>query len=420
MPARTGRRLPSWLLDSGLIAAAMGAMNVATYGFTILAARLLGPRDYGALAALMGLLLVLSVISLGLQATGARRVSANPVAPGDIEAEIVRSSFRAAVALGALTLLASPLVAAMLRLDSWAVPALLAVSVVPLTLMGGYAGVLQGELRWGPLAAVYLAVGFSRLGLGLLGVAWRADVVGAMAGVAAGNVVPAVLGWWLLRTPREPGRTRRRPRPRPQRRAGSVLGEVAHNSHALLAFFAVSNADVVVARMVLDDHQSGLYAGGLIMTKAVLFLPQFVVVLAFPAMVSGGRSRMQRHAMLVILAMGGLATLGAWLLAPVAVLFVGGAAYGELESLLWAFAAVGTLLGLIQLVVYGAVARQQRSAVLVLWCALVVLVAAGVGVGSVTSLLVVVTLVDLVALLVLLVVGARPVVPHPSDATPPG
>jgi hypothetical protein len=81
---------------------------------------------------------------------------------------------------------------------------------------------------------------------------------------------------------------------------------------------------------------------------------------------------------------------------------------------------VGTLLGLIQLVVYGAVARQQRSAVLVLWAALVVLVAAGVGVGSVTSLLVVVTLVDLVALLVLLVVGARPIVPHPSDATPPG
>jgi O-antigen/teichoic acid export membrane protein len=418
MPARTGRRLPSWLLDSGLIAAAMAAMNVATYGFTILAARLLGPRDYGALAALMGLLLVLSVVSLGLQATGARRVSANPDAPREIEAEIVRSSFRAAVALGALALLASPLVAAVLRLESWAVPALLAVSVVPLTLMGGYAGVLQGELRWGPLAAVYLAVGFSRLAFGLLGVAWRADAVGAMAGVAAGNVVPAVLGWWLLRTPREPGPARRRARP--PRRTGSVLGEVVHNSHALLAFFAVSNADVVVARMVLDDHQSGLYAGGLIMTKAVLFLPQFVVVLAFPAMVSGGRSRMQRHAMLVILAMGGLATFGAWLLAPVAVMFVGGAAYGEIESVLWAFAAVGTLLGLIQLVVYGAVARQQRSAVLVLWAALAVLVAAGVGVGSVTSLLVVVTLVDLVALLVLLVVGARPVVPHPSDATPPG
>ena len=53
------------------LAVAMGVMNVATYGFTILAARLLGPRDYGAFAALMGLLLVITVVSLG--AAGDRR-----------------------------------------------------------------------------------------------------------------------------------------------------------------------------------------------------------------------------------------------------------------------------------------------------------------------------------------------------------
>ena len=75
-PAR--RRLPSWLLGSGVIAVAMGVMNVATYGFTILAARLLGPSEYGALAAVMGLLMVVSVLSLGRQATGARRVAASP------------------------------------------------------------------------------------------------------------------------------------------------------------------------------------------------------------------------------------------------------------------------------------------------------------------------------------------------------
>ena len=59
-----------------------------------------------------------------------------------------------------------------------------------------------------------------------------------------------------------------------------------HNSHALLAFFALSNVDVVVARNVLAEHQAGLYAGGLILTKAVLFLPQFVVVIVFPSMSS--------------------------------------------------------------------------------------------------------------------------------------
>ena len=33
-----------------------------------------------------------------------------------------------------------------------------------------------------------------------------------------------------------------------------------------------------------EDQPAGLYAGGLILTKALLFLPQFVVVVAFPSM----------------------------------------------------------------------------------------------------------------------------------------
>ena len=64
----------------------------------------------------------------------------------------------------------------------------------------------------------------------------------------------------------------------------TLLAETVRNSHALLAFFALSNADVVIARSVLPDEASGLYAGGLILTKAVLFLPQFVVIVAFPAL----------------------------------------------------------------------------------------------------------------------------------------
>ena len=68
----TASRLAGVLQGSAVIAVAMGVMNVTTYGFTILAARLLGPVEYGALAAVMGLLLVLDVLSLGLQATGAR------------------------------------------------------------------------------------------------------------------------------------------------------------------------------------------------------------------------------------------------------------------------------------------------------------------------------------------------------------
>ena len=54
----------------GVIAVAMAVTNISTYGFTILAARSLGPQEYGALAALMGgAASFVNVASLGLQAT---------------------------------------------------------------------------------------------------------------------------------------------------------------------------------------------------------------------------------------------------------------------------------------------------------------------------------------------------------------
>ena len=67
----------------------MAVTNITTYGFVILAARVLGPAEYGALAAVMGVLLVVNVLSLGLQATGARRVSAAPERAPEIEHEVL-------------------------------------------------------------------------------------------------------------------------------------------------------------------------------------------------------------------------------------------------------------------------------------------------------------------------------------------
>src|SRR3954447_18395943 len=95
----------------------MGVMNVSTYGFTVLAARQLGPRPYGALAGLMATLLVVGVVQLGLQATAARRVSSDPEHTQQIESSVLRVTYAAAGALGALLLALSPLIDALLRLD---------------------------------------------------------------------------------------------------------------------------------------------------------------------------------------------------------------------------------------------------------------------------------------------------------------
>jgi O-antigen/teichoic acid export membrane protein len=403
------------LRGGAVIAVAMGVMNVTTYAFTILAARLLGPAEYGALAAVMGLLLVVNVLSLGLQATGARRVSA---APGDlkgIEGEVMATSYASALALGALVLLATPIIAETLNLHSWAAPALIAVTAVPLTVMGGQAGILQGEQRWAPLAAIYLCVGVGRLVFGALTLLIEPNTVGAMIGVSVGAFLPAVLGWYALRHPdRHPdGRPDGWGAPGPRdgaRRwaAGGVLHEVLHNSHALLAFFALSNVDVVVARSTLSEHQAGLYAGGLILTKAVLFLPQFVVVIAFPAMsrTESGR-RMHLLGLGLVLAIGACTVLLTALLSRLAVVFIGGGEYAALQGRLWAFAVLGTLLAMIQLLVYNVVARQHRRAVFVVWTALVVVLCSAPFLGSLSGLLRLVLGVDSALFVVLLMTGQR-------------
>ena len=384
------------LMRSGTsIAIAIGVMNVATYGSTMIAARVLGPQEYGALASLMATLLVFGVLQLGLQATAARRISAEPEHVGQIERSIMGVTYRTALVLGGLLLLATPLLDQLLRLDDLKAAALIGLTVVPLSIMGGQAGILQGERRWWPLAAMYVAAGVPRLVVTTSLILWRPDVFYAMLGVTIGMLAPIALGWLALRSKRVVGTS-------PGHDARSVLRESFHNSQALLAFFAISNVDVVIARNVLPDHQSGLYAAGLIMAKAVLFLPQFVVVVAFPSLSS---PRERRRAMIrglsIVAALGALATTAAWLLSGLAMIFVGGAEYTEIQSRLWLFAALGTLLAMLQLLVYAVLARQGQRSVYAVWLALVVMVAAGLATSTLTGLLTVVLSVDTVLFVLL-------------------
>lgn len=395
--ARTGVR------GGGAIAVAMGVMNVATYGFTMVAARWLGPQNYGAFAALMGLLLVVGVVQLGLQATGARRIASSPGDVHEIERSVLRVSYGSALALGALCLAFTPLINSTLKLESIPTAVLVAVSAVPMTVMGGQAGVLQGERRWKELALVYLANGLPRLVIGTALVLWHPTEFAAMLGVTVAQLAPVAVGWFALRRGREPVHPHE---PQGGHGGRAVLVEMAHNSHALLAFFALSNIDVLVARSVLAAHEAGLYAAGVIVVKAVLFLPQFVVVVAFPSMSSASeRRRVLLGSLGLVAAIGAACTIGAEALSGVALVFVGGHQYLPVEGQLWVFAVLGTLLSMLQLLVYSVLARQARYAVYAIWAAFLAVVLLGRLSGSFQELVRLVVLVDGCLFAVLLTVS---------------
>lgn len=379
------------------IAVAMGVMNLSTYGFTILAARVLGPQSYGALASLMATLMVIGVLQLSLQATAARRISAEPQHVAQIEKTVLGVTYRASLGLGALLLVATPLIDRVLKLDNLWTAALVALAAVPLTMMGGQAGVLQGERRWWPLAVMYVASGVPRLVIGSALILWQPTETSAMLGVALGAIPPVVLGWWALRSHRVPGVSSEAHGFR------RVLGETAHNGQALFAFFALSNADVVVARNVLPEHSAGLYAGGLILAKAVLFLPQFVIIVAFPAMATAVERRQALvRSLLLVGGLGVVATLGALVLQDVALVFVGGDEYREIASKLWVFAILGTALSMLQLLVYSVLARQGRRSVYLVWAAFLAVVGIGYFLDSLETLIALVVTTDLVLFALLL------------------
>ena len=377
------------LRGSAGIAVAMAVMNVATYTFQMVCARVLGPSEYGAVAGLTGLLMVIAVLQLGLQATAARRISATPDHVAQIETVIMRVTYRAALVLGAVLLLASPAVMVVLRLDSLLPAVLLAVTAVPLTIQGGQAGILQGERRWLPLALLYLAMGLPRVVIGSLCILWQPTETGAMLGITLGMLVPAAVGWWVLRRGRSPGETSDDHQARP------IVRETILGSLALLAFFVLSNIDIVVARNVLTSHEAGLYAGGLILTKAVLFLPQFVVVIAFPSMATAEQRRATLlRSLTLVLVLGAVCTAGALVLSDVAMVFIGGDQYLDVESRLWLFAVLGTMLSMLQLLVYATLARRGTRSPYLVGAAVAALLAASLWVGTLGELVTAVTIID--------------------------
>ena len=157
--------------------------------------------------------------------------------------------------------------------------------------------------------------------------------------------------------------------------------------------------DILLARYFLTADQAGLYAVGVLIAKVAFFLPQFIIVIAFPTM-----SRQQDRRS-ILLAAGATATIG--LIVTLFVVFassfvvaaVGGSQYRELTSEAWLFAAEGSLFAVAQVLLYGQVARGNRWAVVFLWAA-VALFGLAVALGPHSSVLVIVTTALIVAAVV--------------------
>lgn len=372
----------------------MLTMSVVTYGFNLIAARWLIPAEFGALTALLSIILIANVVALGVQAAVARQIATQPTEANAIIKITSRVALAISLIIGLAVALSSFVFTPWLNLDSLWPVIFCGVMMVPLTIMGAQAGIAQGTGQWTRLSAIYLASGMGRLLGGFAGMLILPTATGAMVGLAAGGWLPVIAGIGLMRSDSSGESDSRKP----------LVAEAFTASLVLFAYFTLSNLDALLGRSMFDEHDSGIYAAGLIMTKSALFLPQFVSVVFFPMLArdSGHRSRITAVSLVGVF--GAIAIAGVALLPKIALALVGGAKYGEIADRLWIFATSGTVLAVVYVLVFDALARRVRGVSVVLWVTVVAIVCAAVWLEPVTwQLAVIVSAVSGLCALVLLV-----------------
>jgi O-antigen/teichoic acid export membrane protein len=354
-----------------LLGAAMGAGNALNYAYNLAMVRPLGPAGYGALAALLALVLLGAFPGLALQVVVARHTAlraGDQRALAELWSRTLTVTLAGGVGLGLLGVLAAPAVAAFLHLGSLAPALWLAAALAPLPAIAALQGMLQGRERFGALAVVLLAAAAGKLAAGTALVALGGGVAGAVAGAAAGGALALGIGLALVRRQLGAG-----PRGVRRSRTAVALGEVLGVAAATLGLLLLTSVDVLLARHHLSSRAAGLYAAGAVIAKIAFWAPQFVITVVFPRLVAPeGRARLLGRAAAVVAGGGALLVAGAAVAPRVAVLLPFGPEYLEVGPLLPAFAALGAVLALAELVLFsGIAAGDGRYSRLLLAAALI-------------------------------------------------
>jgi glycosyltransferase involved in cell wall biosynthesis/O-antigen/teichoic acid export membrane protein len=342
---------------------ALTLSNGSNYIFHVVISRLLGPSRYGALAALLAVILILSVPFGVLQTIVAKRTALlRTEGTEDETGNLAVGATRSLTLLGAgaavILIMVSPILSGFLH-----------TGVVPAALIGPYAGlalltsvplgVLQGELRFHHLATAAVVGVMTRLAFGI-GFVWAGlGVSGAILASVLAQAVSLAVAVGLLRLPKGAWRAAGRALSLPR-------GDFGIAFLSLGAFWLLAEADLVLARHYLPATAAGRYSAAGLVARAVLFFPAAISMVALPrfAETQGRGSEARRWLRLSLVATGVLlavALLAVILLRGQVVAIAFGDRFLPAEALVPALSAAMGLLAIANLLVYFHVAAATRT-----------------------------------------------------------
>lgn len=363
-------------LGSGLgVLLGFGLWNLGNYAFFLLAGRILGPEDYGLVAALLSAALVIQTPFMSLAAALARVVGGGVDRGAGVYALALRRALAVTTVAGAGVALAIVVAGAvddrvptgpLLATEATLLPA----AILPLAL-----GQLQGEHEFGRFATGMASFGLPRpvalailaaLGLGiyaaLLGTAVTAFIAAAVAvGFTMGPARAA---------PADPGAASWR----------AFSGSLVPFTVGIAAISALTNVDVVAAKLALGGDEAGVFAASAIIAKSVLVAPQAIATVALPRVAawhSAGRptSPLLAAATGVAVAASLLAVAAAAILADPIMRITFGDEFAGGARVLAEFTAASALMGLLIVLLYHQLALGSYAFTWVLVAAAVLQVA---------------------------------------------
>lgn len=353
--------------QTGLVLGVLTVVNGSNYLFHVVVSRLLGPSDYGALAALLAVLLVLSIPFAVIQTTVAERTAALRAADDShgletLPPRLLKTMGPFAWTAGVLVaVVGAPVLSAFLHVDLVA-SLMLAPYVVASVPASVAQGILQGQQRFVALAGFQLIATLLRLGFGVGFVSAGLGVTGALLGtvVAAALVVP--LAFRLVRVKLATLTAARRG-------LDTLRGELRPALFGLTSFWLLAEADMALARHYLAPEASGYYSSAGLLSRALLFLPTAVGIVAFPRFVSSrgdpaARLRWLRASAAAVGVLAGVGFVGLFVLREPLVRIAFGDRFLPAADLLPILAVAMGWLAVVNMLVYFHIAAGSRAYVI--------------------------------------------------------
>ena len=359
------------------------------YVTSVVAARTLDQASFGAFGAILNSIQIGTTVALGMQALIARRV-ATLKNYGSLLKFALEVSL---IVLVGVALLSYPL-SYLFNIEYWILFLALA-SLSPFVFISAQAGIAQGNEFFFRLAGIYIVLGLGRSLFAIIGLLVRPELEVVAYAFFFGMLVSAFVGHFILGSHRKFIAAKR---------INHEYPGLIRASQALLALYVLVNVDVLLARVVLSPEDSGVYSVGMLVAKIAFFLPQAVTVVLFPRMGRNDSSAL-KLALLGTSGIGFVYILLTYFASEFVVNAIGGSGYAVLYNDVWLFAVEGTLFAILQVLLYGRIAREDTSVSIMLW------------IGSIVASLMVVfvferNLVNVVLILiatttVLIIIGAQ-------------